>query len=72
MAAYFILTDDDVGRSTDAKLTSYSGAVSGTKILLTLKVEIPADDVRYVLGALDEILAAHKKKPKAAPKMRGM
>lgn len=72
MVAYFNLTSDEEVRATSARLTAYSGSVSGGKILLTLKVEIPADDAPYVLGSLEEILAAHKKKPKSAPKMRGV
>ena len=71
MTAYFQLISDDGLQATCSRLTSYSGSVSGTKILLTLKVEIPANDAPYTLGALEEILAAHKKRPKTATKMRG-
>lgn len=62
MAAYFILSDDDE-QFRPSRLLSYSGAIKGGKLILTLKVEV-SDSMDHVLSSLEAIQKHHSAKPK--------
>lgn len=66
MAEYFILSTDRTGVE-DGRLLSYSGTIKGSKLALTLKVEVDGFLMHRLLKSLEAIQSAHKKKL-AAPK----
>lgn len=70
MSEYFILSSERL-ENDDARLLSYSGAIKGGKMVLTLKVEAEGFWMHRIVSALEAIQKAHKKQltPKpAAPK----
>lgn len=71
MTNYFILKSDRGGLN-DFRLLSYSGAVKGSKVVLTLKVEVEGLWMHDALSSLEAIQNAHKPKPapKRQPKLK--
>lgn len=75
MASYFSLSSDRID-DDDARLLSHSGTVKGSKVVLTLKVEVGGFWMRNALEQLEEIQRAHKAKPPATrarkPKVKSL